>query len=43
MTKNSSNKNRTVVRDSISGRFVPKRQAITRPRTTETEKIKIKK
>jgi hypothetical protein len=33
-------KPQTVVRDSGTGRFVPRRQAITRPKTTETEVIR---
>jgi hypothetical protein len=32
---------RTVVRSSVTGRFVPPRAAITRPRTTQTETIRI--
>jgi len=36
----SKPKPQTIVRDSGSGRFVPRRQAITRPATTETETIR---
>lgn len=36
----SKSKSRTVVRDSGNGRFVPRRQAITRPRTTQTEVVR---
>jgi len=36
----SKSKPRTVVRDSGTGRFVPRRQAITRPKTTETEVVR---
>ena len=32
----------TRVRDSRNGRFVPKREAVRRPSTTETEVIRIK-
>lgn len=36
----SKPKPRTVVRDSVNGRFVPRRQAVIRPRTTQTEVVR---
>lgn len=33
-------KTRTVVRDSRSGQFVPKREATRRPASTETERVR---
>lgn len=33
-------KPRTVVRDSGNGRFVPRRQAVIRPNTTQTEVVR---
>jgi len=36
----SKPKPQTIVRDSGNGRFVPRRQAVTRPATTQTETIR---
>jgi signal recognition particle subunit SEC65 len=40
-----ANSTRTVrvVRSSVTGRFVPKRRAVTSPKTTQTETIRRKR
>jgi len=41
--KKGKTKTRTIYRSSVTGKFIPRKQAEKKPRTTEKERVRMRK